>query len=437
VRNDGKAGPFVHPESRGQRRLRRAALAALVLGPVLVQLFSFVRVGRTIRLTDEYFYYVQARSWYFDRDCDYENDMRMAPGFTNAPLYIANRTANGYVRNHFQTGTALVSYPLIAVADGLTALHNAAGLRPLPRDGFSAYYQFVTSTGHTLLGVLGLLGAYAVAARYFAGWAAAPAALLTWAGTSAVFYIGYESTHSHAASVGWVGLMMLATDTIRRNGPSWRWLASLGLFAGMTVVTRPQDVLWASVPLIVLTPTLRATWRQPGQKGRVWPGVLAAVVMAAICYAPQAVVNVRHTGSPVVNTYASVLVHGRPAVLDWTAPDLVRPLVHPQTGLLPTAPLALLGIAGVLSLPWRRERMLTAVTVGFVLSYYAVSCVWWDFTSYGNRYLMSATPAFAIGLAGVLAWSARARWLVVAVTLTALACVGWQAVRFAGVVYGQ
>jgi hypothetical protein len=436
VRDDAKTRLFVRPESPGQGRLRRAALLALVLGPVLVQVFSFVRVGRTIRLTDEYFYHVQARSWYFDRDCDYENDMRMAPGFANASLYIADRTVTGYVRNHFQTGTAIVSYPLIAVADGLTALHNAAGLGPLPRDGFSAYYQFVTSMGHTLLGVLGLLGAYAVAARYFAGWAAALGALATWAGTSAVFYVGYESTHSHAASVGWVGLMMLATDTIRWNGLSWRWLAALGLFAGMTVVTRPQDVLWVSVPLVVLAPALWPRWRQPGQKGRVGLGVLLAVVVAVVCYAPQAVVNVRHAGAPVVNTYASVRVQGRLAVLDWTAPDLLRPLAHPRTGLGRTAPLALLGVAGVLSLPWRRERMLTAVTVGFVLSYYAVSCVWWDFTSYGNRYLMSATPAFAIGLAGVLAWSARARWRVVAAGLTALACVGWQAVRFVGVVYG-
>jgi len=231
--------------------------------------------------------------------------------------------------------------------------------------------------------------------------------------------------------------MMLATDTIRRNGPSWWWFPSLGLFAGMMVVTRPQDSLWVSVPLIVLTPTLWARWRRSERKGRVGLGVLAAIATAALCYAPQAVVNVRHLGSPVVNTYASVLVHGRPAVLGWTAPDLLRPLVHPRTGLGPTAPLALLGMAGVLGLPWRRERMLTAVTVGFVLSYYAVSCVWWDFTSYGNRYLMSATPAFAIGLAGVLAWSARANRSAAVVGLTVLACVGWQISRFAGVVFSQ
>jgi len=420
--------PLRRAPSLGLTRSRLTALlvAGLVLLPVLGFVYNALRYGRLIRLTDEYLYYVHARSWYFDGDCEYANDMLMAPGFETASHYAGVETRTGYTRNHFNCGTALVSVPFLAVADGMTLVHNRLADEPLPRDGYSTYFQFMVPLGHLLLGIGGLLAGYAVAARYFPPLVAAVAMHIVLLGTNAFYYIAIEPAHGHAASIAWVAFLLYLSDTIRHHGITLRRCALLGVVSGMMVVTRPQDLFWGIVPVVLVLPTwLRlVVGERRLLRGLAWAG--AAGLLASLCYVPQAIVNWHLFGEFIHNAYAEVHVHGRPAVLHWTDPDLTRALFFPSTGILWTSPLVVVCMMGTVCLLRRREWTLRATALAFLAVYYLVACVWWVFTGFGHRYLSSCTIAFALGTCLVMMWASRRRWLAALLTTLAVAGIGWQ-----------
>lgn len=397
------------------RRVRLAALALLVAGPLLVQVYSFLHFGRCIRLTDEYFYHVHARSWYFDHDCDYANDMLMAPGFENAGRYADMRTPTGLASNYFYCGTSMASVPMLAVADGLTIAHNAIAADDLPRDGYSAYYQLVTALGHTVLGIAGLLATYVVCGRHFAPHLAALAVLCTWLGTSALYYVGYESLHSHADTLAWAGLLLLLTDECVRRGASAGRMALIGLCCGMLVVTRPQELAWAAVPLAAVGPgLLRDLWR-PGCGVRTAGVIALSGACAAVCYVPQAIVHDRLFGSALVNSYGRIYLNGVPHLLHWSSPDFLHPLLHASEGLLWASPLMIVAAVGLLAMLRRGRRTVWAGAIGFFVMYYVMACVWWPLGGYGSRGFVSSLPVLSLGLCGVFAWAARERRRAVAV----------------------
>ncbi|MFQ5592039.1 MAG: hypothetical protein ACE5HE_12805 [Phycisphaerae bacterium] len=415
-----------HTATDSAPHLRSALLIMVIAGPLLLNAYSFLRFGRTIRLVDEYFYYAHARSWYFDHDCDYENDLRMAPGFGAAPYYLDMRTSTGRVANNFMTGTSLVSLPFIALGDALTRLHNAVAINQRPRDGYGPYCQFAVSFGHTLVGVVGLLACYVLCTRYFLRIVSALAVFCVWLGTSAVYYVGYESPQSHALSLCMVALVLLVSDNARREGFTLQRALALGLCSGLMIVTRPQDLVWVAVPVVVLVPQITRRAQRRGEWSAHVGRAAAAVALATVCYIPQAVVNARLFGAPVYNTYQNIVEDGRPQLLHWTAPDLSAPLVDPHVGLLWTAPLAVLSIVGICGLLVRRSSMLVAVVLSFALTYYVIAGIWWRITGYGHRYFMSSSAAFALGLCVVLSWATRRPWRTAVVGTLVAVLVLWQ-----------
>ncbi len=417
-------------------RGRTALLVVVVLGPLLLQGYSFLRYGLTIRLVDEYFYHAHARSWYFDHDYDYENDLLMAPGFGAAPFYVDMRSPTGRVANNFFTGTSLISLPFIALADGLTMTHNALATDPLPRDGYSAYYQFVVACGHTLVGIAGLLTCYVLCARYFAPQLSALAVLCVWLGTNAVYYVGYESPQSHASSLALVALVFLIADTVRRDGLTLPRMIALGLCCGMMVATRPQDVVWVVVPTTVLVTQMFREGRDGRRNGRQVALIAVAAIVATVCYVPQALVNIELFGTPVFNTYSSIIEDGKPQLLHWTSPDFVEALIDRHVGLLWTAPVAVLSMIGIGGLLFRRSLLLTAVAIGFGSMYYVIACIWWLITGYGHRYFVSCSAAFALGLCVVFTWAAARRLRTTLVATVVTICLLWQVGLLASTNFG-
>lgn len=408
------------------KRLSAVMLVGLFMLPLLGHAYNFKRYGRLIRLTDEYMYYTHARSWYFDGDCEYANDMLLAPGFENAAMYAAHKTATGYTHNHFNCGTALVSLPFLVLADGVTAVHNLLAASPLPRDGYSTYYQFFVPLGHLLLGVFGLYAAYLVAARYFPPLIALAATHVVLLGTNAFYYIVLESTHSHAASIGWIGLMIYLSDTIWLRGFTWRRCALLGLVCGMMVVTRPQDLFWGVIPVLLLLGKATREFLRSESWQRLAGLALLTIAAAAVCYIPQAIVNQHLFGELVHNTYEDVVVNDRPQVLAWTDPHLTRAILYPTTGLLWTTPMALLCMIGSACLVFRRELSLRSIGLAFLSVYYLVACVWWVFTGYGHRYLSSCIVAYIFGTCLLMMWASKSRWRAVTLTVLLALGVAWQ-----------
>ncbi len=408
----------------------------LLIGPPMMGFYGLHRFGRVLRVTDEYFYHAHARSWYFDHDCEYKNDMLMAPGFESSVDHVRKLTPTGYVRNYFFCGTSMVSFPLIALGDAITIAHNAITSPALPRDGYSYYYQLAIMLGHTLLGAAGLLAIYLLCARFFSPMVSAWAVLCVWLGTSAIYYVGFAPAQSHGDSLAFVAFILLLTDTIRRNGFALITMIGLGFSVGMAAIIRPQDAVWALVPIVALMPMLIESLRNSKTRNATMACSIVAILIALACYIPQMIVHYRHYGKLIYNQYAVTRWNDRLGILAWGSPDFMRNILDPKIGFFWTAPIALIALTGAVLLIRKRLLFLTAITVALAVSYYVLSCTWWYGDGYGNRYTISWSAAFALGLCVVFAWASKTKWRLRSMATLATGLIVAQITLFAFVNFG-
>ncbi|MBU0717693.1 MAG: hypothetical protein KJ749_05540 [Planctomycetes bacterium] len=241
----------------------RGILGIVVLGSLLIYAHTTARYGQALAVADAHLYYTHAHSWYFDGDCDYANNLAANPKLEVRNYYLAQRSPTGRVVNVFPCGWSVVALPFVVLADAVTALHNAVFDADVARDGFTTYYRTIVPLGHVLIGIAGLLAAYAMAARYFSRTIAASAAALVWLGTNVGYFIGIEPTLSHASSLGFVSLMIYAADTIHRAGWSLSRATGLGLSCGMMMAVRHQNFVWLIIPIMLLgAPAVAAAFRR-------------------------------------------------------------------------------------------------------------------------------------------------------------------------------
>ena len=144
-----------------------AVLGAVILCSLGLFAHTTSRYGHTFMMVDGYLYYTHARSWYFDGDCDYANDMMIAPGFDARATYADQLSSEGRATNLHPCAWSVVAMPFLVIADGLTVAHNALFAEDLPRDGYSAYYLALVPLANVLAGLGGLLLGFAVLRRYY------------------------------------------------------------------------------------------------------------------------------------------------------------------------------------------------------------------------------------------------------------------------------
>ncbi|MBI4716641.1 MAG: hypothetical protein HY763_02460 [Planctomycetes bacterium] len=402
-------------------------LAGTFLALLLAYAYTTARYGHAASTADAHLYYLHARSWYFDRDCDYTNDLRADPTFRARDYYLAPRSTTGRAVNIFPCGWSIIALPFVALADGFTLAHNTVLSAALPRDGFSFYYRVVVPFGHVCLGIAGLYAAYALTARYFSRTLAAWAVLLVCAGTNVSYFIAVDPTMAHAASMGCVSVTIWLADTIRRQGWTLGRSATLGLAAGLMLAVRFQDVAWLVTPLVLLVPMPRRGGHGGARGGEDGPahdtavalpvrqrlrgagsavlGPAVAILLAAACLVPQVLVNLQNTGLPGGHLGAL-----SPA---WLHPHLIRDFFDARGGLFVLFPLTAACAAGVLAFTAaQRDRFAGALTLGLVACVYLNACG----AEGASRRFTCCLVSFVLGLATVLYWARlrRARAIFVA-----------------------
>lgn len=375
-------------------------LAGIVAGALLLYAYSATSFGHTFHTVDGYLYYTHAHSWYFDGDCDYENNMRLAPGFAACEHFLQRSPGGGgRVRNVLPCAWSVIALPFVAIADLMTVMHNAILGTAIARDGYTGYYRAIVPLAHVLAGIVGLLITYALVARYFQKTIAAVATAVVWCGTNVIYFVSVDPTMVHGTSMAFVSGTIWMCDTIRRGGWSAKRAVGLGLCCGMMVAVRYQNIAWMVVPLILLTPSLVVGLARgrPGSGRDTWL-VVPAVVAAALCFVPQIIVNLSSEGAIVGH-----VSHWTP---HWFELRFDRELFAESTGLLTVYPLTALCLIGIFVYLCRnRGSVLTpAMLAGFVAILYVNSC--WPWAHSPRRYVC-AMAVFTFGLAAILEWAAQ------------------------------
>jgi hypothetical protein len=94
----------------------------------------------------------------------------------------------------------------------------------------------------------------------------------------------------------------------------------------------------------------------------------------------------------------------------WNSPAFFKVCFSADHGLFSWTPLLLLAVAGLLPLRKYDRQLALYSMAGMVAYVYAMGCFanWDGLSSFGNRYFVSLTPLFILGLAAFFDWLARA-----------------------------
>lgn len=330
-----------------------------------------------------------------DFDKGYEGDPRRAADPHFRDHYV---TVTGRLNNHFTIGPAILWSPFLVVTQGLTAIYDHSHGTHFSSDGYSKPYMVAVGAGTFFYGFLTLWISFRLARKYVAERWAFLATLGIWLASALPFYIYAEPSlaHVHAAFV--VALFVWYWDRTR-NERTWKQWLLLGVIAGMMLNTYFPTGLMLLLPLL---DALLSWWIELRAKDH---RALPALLLQHSSFAATIVVVFIPTLLTRKLLYGTYFSSGYNVAWYWTSPAFWK-VCFSSRGMFLWTPILLLSVAGLVLL-LKIDRILC---VGFILGFlsftYLIGCYeyWHGIPSFGNRYLVTLTPLFLVGLATFLEW---------------------------------
>src|SRR6266446_1953235 len=353
-------------------------------------------------------YYAFARALLIQHNLDFAPDYKNAnERFREARLDPTGtpkqefRTANGHLDNHFAVGPAMLWAPflLIAHAGVLTARVFGANVSA---DGFSLPYLIAMAFGTLVYGFAALLLSYRVACRYVAERWALLATIAVWWASSLPVYMYFNPSWSHAHSAFAVALFFWYWLRTRGERTVAQWFA-LALFAGVMMnVYYPNALVLALLVPEAVADYRAALQRLQGNSQKV----VASLFGRHFLFCAVVLVSLLPTFLTRYFIYGGFLETGYVPISRWAwrSPWFLALLFSANHGLFSWTPLLLIATAG-LFLFWRRFPAIgiSVICVLIVFYYFMASYPdWAGISSYGNRFFVSLTVFFVLGLATVL-----------------------------------
>lgn len=369
---------------------RALAFAATACLAGYIYAYTSGQAGVPIR-SDAFSYYVYLPAWALHHDPSLQAvaDDCCGGEFPAWTAIIRWRFTHQWVNAH-PIGEAVMIAPFFAVAHALTRWTN------LSPDGFTPYYQHGAGLAGLTYVIVGLWFLKRLLERYFSRGVTAATLAALLAGTNLYHYATFDSTWSHAFTFALFSAFLERFDARRPDRLSDAIV--LGAISGMLVLVRHTNAL---IPVCFFGAEALRTRSLP-----LIPALVAAVVVM-----PQLWLYHRATGQWFISAYGSL-------GFTFDSPHLAGVLVSPRKGLFFYAPLLLIALPGLASLPGRLREWRTPIAVLLLLNTYLIAS-WWDWqfgASYGHRGFVDFYPAFALGLAVAFAFVASRRPLRVAAT---------------------
>jgi len=368
------------------RRMETGTLLLLLL--LLPTLVQFQLAGGRVN-GDGLSYYVFVRSLVMDRDFDLANEYAHYGMLDRGDL--AWPTPTGLRRSIYSIGPAVVWTPFFLLGDGVARLAAATGA-PVDLSGYGPYHRNAVALGSLLMGFGGLLLIRSLLRRHFAPGTATAATLLLWGGSFVHWYMVWQPTYSHSASLltAAYGLWLWDRDRERRDLGGH---AFLGLILGLAMCVRWQNGVLLLLPGIDLLLRLR---REPAALPRL-AGLGGALVAGAVVGASPQLMAWKAL-------YGEWLLSAPPHGADFLRLDhpwLLQTFFSSRHGLFSWTPVFWAGYLGFAPLVRRRPGLALPLLPLVLLMTWVNVCSgdWWAGASYSNRRFDSLVPLLATGVA--------------------------------------
>ncbi|MCC6491320.1 MAG: hypothetical protein IT364_27770, partial [Candidatus Hydrogenedentes bacterium] len=354
-------------------------------------------------------YYAWLHSWVFDRDINFENELKAIPGVWEL-MSTAHPERPEY--NVAPIGTAVVWLPFYLAAHVVLLLLNGMGYA-VPTDGLASPYAMACAFGSNFVVLLGMLMIHASLRARFSERASFFATVLLWVASPLIWFMTDQPWMSHACSFFAAALVFWLWMRRREQRTLPGWIA-LGAAIGLAMLVRPTHAVLLILPVLDAAAGIRAKGRPAAYGGLA----ILALASALLVFSWQLVTWWLRTGA------------GTPpgSPMQWTSPAISPVLFSAHHGLFPWHPVMLAGFLGVPIL-WRRARYdafcLLLLLAGYVYFNAAIES-WWGGGSFGMRRFVEALPFMAPGIAAFGVWCVsicRKRPAVPAAVFTIVFCV--------------
>ncbi len=356
-----------------------------------------------------YYAYVRAaviqRNFHFEADWLHANPS-FVQGKTDGKGSISpgQYTPTGHLDNHFTIGPGILWSPFIVAAHlGVLGYDFMGG--HIPADGFSWPYVDAMALATALYGFAGLWIAFRLTRNWFEEIWAFLATVGIWFGSSLIVYMYFNPSWSHAHSAFLVALFLWYWYRTREGRSLKQWVA-LGVISGLMLDVYYPNAILLLVPMMESLEGYWRGWQETDRSEKlrgIFLGNLAYGAALLIVFLPTLVTRKIIYGSALKTGYYAL------ETWHWTSPVLWKVLFASDHGLFSWTPILLLAVVGLFIL-WKRNpeigKYFLVPTVAF---YYLIASYesWDGISSYGNRFFVSLTPIFIIGLAAFLESFAR------------------------------
>jgi hypothetical protein len=376
-------------------------------------------------------YYALARAPLIEHSLNFERDYRSGNASfrearvdPNGQLRQDFRTPTGHLDNHFTIGPAILWAPFLLAAHAGVLLARTLGSQ-IAADGFSVPYRFAMAFGTALYGFLGLLLSARLARYYVDECWVFLATIAIWWSSSLPVYMYFNPSWSHAHSAFAVALFLWYWHETRRQRTTRQWCI-LALIAGLML-----NVYYANVTILVVLvveavrqylAALRkaspgaATLDESGGEtpfGDTSSGVstvaqllvnhLLFVLIVIACLLPTFISRYVIYGSALESGYIPL------SYWAWRSPYFFAVLFSSDHGLLVWTPVVVLVTAGLVVFWWHEPGVGTPILASVLAFYLLIACYpdWDGISSYGNRFFISLTAPFILGLSVLFDRAAR------------------------------
>jgi Dolichyl-phosphate-mannose-protein mannosyltransferase len=358
-------------------------------------------------------YYAFARALLIEHRLDFQRDYQSGnAAFRDARLdengvpRPSFRTATGHLDNHFTVGPAILWAPFLLTAHAGVLLARTIGSH-VAADGFSAPYRLAMAFGTALYGFLGLWLAYRLARTYVNEQWAFLATVSIWWSSSLPVYMYFNPSWSHAHSAFTVALFLWYWHETcdQRTIRQWCVLAAI---SGLML-----NVYYANATILMVLAVeagrqyVAAFRNTPPEFSIVKRLLVNHLLFGGIiitCLLPTFISRYVIYGSPFESGYIPL------SAWAWNSPYFFSVLFSSDHGLFVWTPVVVLALAGLVVFVRREPRAGTPMLAAVLAFYLLIACYpdWDGISSYGNRFFVSLTAPFILGLSVLLDRAANA-----------------------------
>ena len=355
-------------------------------------------------------YYAFARAPLIQHNLDFTEDYRHANESFRGPRLDEKgqpkadfRTPTGHLENHFTVGPAILWTPFLLLAHAGVLLARALG-SSVVADGFSSPYRITMALATAIYGFLGLLLAFRLARQYVRESWALLATIAIWWASSFPVYMYFNPSWSHAHSAFAVALFLWYWHETRSSRSFTQWFL-LALIAGLMLNVYYANAMILAVLAVEAARQYLAAFRSRARAGAEPAATprLADLLVRHLLFVSVLFLCMLPIFFTRYLLYGNVLASGYIPLRDWlwSSPAFLAVLFSSNHGLLVWTPILIFAVAGLVLFRWREPRAGAPLLAAFLAFYLFIACYpdWAGISSFGNRFFVSLTALFILGLA--------------------------------------